>query len=1110
MMRFRAVSIVAVGVLVLGLSSVALGMKEPVRPMVPPQSAVGGMPLSEPFLMLQAGDTTWIQVHADTTRCPGDPLGGHGGEGTGGPTGAETYCVEGGVGDSCGTTSPWTSACFTYQDVRALPSQTGINYWHVDSYRTDQRDYLGTRALWCGSAAQWGAPPNEADVECGTWINPPGYGNQWNCNVQLALDASFDVAGGCTVYFDPRYDLECKYDYYYIDYLSRGPSPTFLETWVNLAVFNGTSNTTTAICGDTKPNPDTFGNGDARGPGGSLCNWQERTTGMPAFPATIAKGIISHAKFGTLVEAPKFRWRMTSDGAWSDADGRGNTDGAAYLDNVVIHGDNPTGPGNACIYTQDFEGSSVFGALPAGWTLENPPGIINLWHITHNPNPPYESGDSRTTCLLDSSWVWRGRPEQGYATGTAWRNAWYYRILGPKLALQNSGAIVQFDQFMCAPQPPTCDATDTKVRFFDGTYGRWCPWVNMDGYIMVAGCFFWNFDDWDDVTAFYGPSMDSMQFAFELMDNSQPGEPCRGKHGNATDGFTENIIDNVSLGFYDGSASIFSARGIDILHDSFMEEVDQAYNSFFDVYSSDTITKYSSPTRPVLPKANQMVLDVTDKDSLASVEIWGSDDGGATWVSTTMTLDVPADPNNTPIGGEYYGTLAAGDFTPGATDWVVGTEVWYYVKAVDLKDNVGYFPARANPDYPGIQHTAADYFEFTLLPKLSPSYTGPKLLLVDGHGRNLYDWSPCLTVLDDRVPLEDIYEQTLTDAGYCFDKFDISGAGTNQPIHPGLWAFTPYDAVVWFSGPYFSGWLANKESQLAVRDYLNVGGKIVLCADRLAYTMGALGEDSLGGEFLAGVMGTTYQEEMESGFTKPFVYMEAPATISIFDGPPTPIPLDTVVIYRECPYLKDMSYVITNTSPPAGYKAQQLLSVLNPGAAASDGAVYVEYQPEGGQGQAVYINFDLCATVNHSAAQCNGVTPAPAPDFSPGYYYGRVDLMKAILFNLFGLPGGSGAGVVEPPKVVYQWALNQNTPNPLASGTEIRFEVARTSDVSIKVYNAMGQLVKVLKDSRMEPGPAVVSWDGRNQAGERVSSGVYFYSMEADKYKATKKMLVVK
>jgi hypothetical protein len=217
--------------------------------------------------------------------------------------------------------------------------------------------------------------------------------------------------------------------------------------------------------------------------------------------------------------------------------------------------------------------------------------------------------------------------------------------------------------------------------------------------------------------------------------------------------------------------------------------------------------------------------------------------------------------------------------------------------------------------------------------------------------------------------------------------------------------------------------------------------------------------------------------------------------------------MDSMVVYRECPYLKDMSYVVTKSPPWSGYTAQPLLTVLNPGANASDAAIYTEYQ---GRGQVVFVNFDLCSSVNHERTQCSGTPPEPTPDFDPGYYYGRVELMKVILFNLFGLAGGQGSQVIEPPKAVFQWALGQSSPNPLATSAEIRFEVARTSDVSIKVFNAMGQLVKVLRDGQMAPGRYVATWDGRNQAGEHVSSGVYFYSMEAEKYKATKKMLVVK
>jgi flagellar hook assembly protein FlgD len=76
--------------------------------------------------------------------------------------------------------------------------------------------------------------------------------------------------------------------------------------------------------------------------------------------------------------------------------------------------------------------------------------------------------------------------------------------------------------------------------------------------------------------------------------------------------------------------------------------------------------------------------------------------------------------------------------------------------------------------------------------------------------------------------------------------------------------------------------------------------------------------------------------------------------------------------------------------------------------------------------------------------------------------------------------------------------------------TEVRYEVARTANVSIKVYNAMGQHVTTLVDDRVEPGRYAAHWDGKNFAGETVSSGVYFYKMNAGSFNATKKMLILK
>jgi hypothetical protein len=1011
--------------------------------------------------------------------------------------------VEGGVGDTCGTVAPFITNCFKYVDIRSLPSQTNINYWHVDSYRTVPAPggYTGTRALWCGSAPLWGAPPGKP-VECGTWINPPGYGNQWNCIVELDLPSSFNVAGGCTVYFDPRYDTECKYDYLYVDYQQGVAGPPATTAWVTLAMFNATSNNPGGVCGaPSKPNPDFWSNTDVNRL--ANCNWQQRTTpGIPAF-----MGVITPTMWGTVTNAPKIRFRFYSDGAWSDKDGRGDTDGAAFVDNVWVLAGSSS-------YTQDFELCSVFGALPQYWSLMQPAGVAQGWHLKKDADPPYEGSDggSRTTCLLDSSWTWRARPENAFPPGSPQRQGFFYRLLTPRVKLANTGCIVQYDEFMCG-KDITCDYTDTQVRFYDKVNQTWCPWINIDGYIMYGGCFFWNFDDWDNVTQFYGVNNDSMQFGFDLLDTSSPGDMCYGKHKD-----TENLIDNVSIGFFDGTATQFSARGIDILHDTFFPQVAQAYNSFFDTYETDTLNKYSgaSPPAPILPKGQQLYINCTDKNNLASVKIKASITNGATWIEKTMTLAVPADPLNLLLGGEYYGTVQAGDFSPGATAWTVGSEILYYVLAQDALGNQAYFPARADPKNTAHNWTKDDYWGFSILPIVAPGVgEGQKILLVDGHGRNLYDWSPCLSDLDNTMPLEDIYERTLADAGYCYyDKFDISGAGSNQHIHP--ITFSDYDAVVWFTGPYFSNYLFDKEAQLALRAYLADSGCVVLCGDRLAYDMapqseGGNGEDSLGGEFLNGIMGTDYLKEMESGFDKPFVYMKSAASV-IVRGSAVNIPttaLDTVLIYRECPYLKDMSYVLTSPSPKPGYTAQQFLRVTNPGLVPlADGAIYTEYQT--GKGRCVYVNFDLCATVNHTRTQCTGVTPAPAQDFAPGYYFGRVELLRTILYNLFGIVPNAMANVPGPRVTTYVWGLRQNGPNPLSTGTKIDFEVASTSKVSIKVYNAMGQMVQVLKDAQMDPGKYSVAWDGRNQAGERVSSGVYFYKMDADKYSAVKKMLVVK
>jgi hypothetical protein len=90
-------------------------------------------------------------------------------------------------------------------------------------------------------------------------------------------------------------------------------------------------------------------------------------------------------------------------------------------------------------------------------------------------------------------------------------------------------------------------------------------------------------------------------------------------------------------------------------------------------------------------------------------------------------------------------------------------------------------------------------------------------------------------------------------------------------------------------------------------------------------------------------------------------------------------------------------------------------------------------------------------------------------------------------------------------------ALHQNKPNPFNPMTKISFDLARDSHVSLKIYDVAGRLVRGLVNEPMTAGfNQQVTWNGLDNSGSRVSSGVYFYRLVAADFTATKKMVVMK
>ena len=99
---------------------------------------------------------------------------------------------------------------------------------------------------------------------------------------------------------------------------------------------------------------------------------------------------------------------------------------------------------------------------------------------------------------------------------------------------------------------------------------------------------------------------------------------------------------------------------------------------------------------------------------------------------------------------------------------------------------------------------------------------------------------------------------------------------------------------------------------------------------------------------------------------------------------------------------------------------------------------------------------------------------------------------------------------VDPQQYAYR--LDSNYPNPFNPTTTIGYEIKTQGHVTLKVFNAAGQLVRTLVDDVQSPqvGGFSVTWDGRNNTGSIVSSGVYFYRLVAGDYVATKKMVMLK
>jgi len=133
-------------------------------------------------------------------------------------------------------------------------------------------------------------------------------------------------------------------------------------------------------------------------------------------------------------------------------------------------------------------------------------------------------------------------------------------------------------------------------------------------------------------------------------------------------------------------------------------------------------------------------------------------------------------------------------------------------------------------------------------------------------------------------------------------------------------------------------------------------------------------------------------------------------------------------------------------------------------------------------------------------------------------FYGALAVYPSVLGTPGMYEGGGGGGDTDGgpqtdnsntllPRV---YALGQSYPNPAGGAVKINYALPKESQVSLKIYNVAGQLVRTLKEGKEKPGFYKAEWDGKDQFGHRVSSGVYLYRMEAGEFRKTRKLVVVR
>jgi hypothetical protein len=974
-------------------------------------------------------------------------------------------------------------------------------FWHIDNFAgLGGGDYglllpqEGAQSWWCG------ARPNPADLYLCGWVYPPGYGNSWN---QVLQCDSLAFTGVIDFTFKATFDSEADWDITYLQY-DEGDG-----NWIEIDSYDGTQQ--------------------------GIYNYQ------------LLLGLF----------ATKIRFDFIADGAWSDQDGLYNTDGAAIVDSLVIID---------AFGLQDYEDceAAAVGALESDgdlngfyWRASYPDGFGIYSGLTSNLLDYDPCGDNFGTQIVFH--IGSGEPSASYpglfdtphckGPGGVEAPCQEEMVMSPVIDMELYSS--NCDENQDTPIPPASLPTlgGTLLRF---TTYRDLPLANLVFYTWAVrsydatGCPL----QWRDRNyVYYGPDQDyifTTQDVSDLIEGDaiQVNVGCSDmclhwylQYGNCVNHTPSPYLDNVRVYRYETVGPQWSSRDLDLFQDQFPTE-GIGIEAFC---RADMASDLNSNEDPIIRPGDSAVVTCTSPlgggimydgtgwpmvycyvrakyigcssscpshvhpktqyiygPSVAGTYGRYDSDDGSQWTKLQCAEARVGPYPGTPVPDRFMVDLNDSLFTRGYL-------IEFYFEAQDsalevsTHPNNAYVRADRTLGTGGVVYEGVSYiFEMTTLPLGCSDI----LYVDDFHGRGTF-WGTVEQYFNPAflavIPSNNWPERYDVNNPSSLVGNGMVGRGATSSI---LTCY--YRKIIWDAGNLSNG---------TIGDGTTDSDKTNDCS--LLIDWMTLHPDSVAGAGLW-VLGDDVAQDL-NGLTSP----QALALLTTWCG---------VLPYADPNW--GSYYALTGGFP---------VGVVTPLITGTASGIFYHLGVAD-----TWYSFGGCAIINQFDCLTNATGATIAAEYPPyGPHTNIAAAIQNVTTNASNAPirtmwfghsfmymrdtaGGAPIirnhvmsdvidwmnnpvnPVITEADVPKAYKLSQNFPNPFNPSTTIKFDVKERGQVSLRIYNVAGQLVKTLVDGVKDASSYSITWDGTNNHGAKVASGVYFYKMQSKSFNQTKKMVLLR